>query len=325
MLKKLLLGLMLSVAVLVAYALVTAPAPVNYIPAPPTVGDDPQNWLAQREAQVHALTPLVPGTEKRVRWFNGEPGSKTPYAVIYLHGFSATRRESAPVAEQVAHALGANLFETRLRGHGLVSDPLTDVATEAWLDDGVEALAVGAIIGQRSIVIGLSTGATLALALARMPLFETVDTLVLVSPNFAPRDDSSRFLTAPGGPLLARMMIGPEHRWEPANEAQGLYWATHYPLAAIVQMMRLVEYANSLLPITLEQRVLGIYSPNDTVINPQRVVDSFALIDARRKHLQSMPGSGDPSNHILAGDIMSPQTNAQVIQMITSFVSEDEG
>jgi alpha-beta hydrolase superfamily lysophospholipase len=103
-----------------------------------------------------------------------------------VHGFSATRQEIAPVPERVAAALGANLFETRLAGHGRERDGLVDVRAEQWLDDGRELLGVGRALGERLTLIGTSTGATLALALASHPDFRVVDSLVLISPNFGP-------------------------------------------------------------------------------------------------------------------------------------------
>jgi len=58
---------------------------------------------------------LVPDTESRIVWANGE--ARTPWAVVTLHGFSATRQETAPLAETVASLLNANLYEVRLTGH----------------------------------------------------------------------------------------------------------------------------------------------------------------------------------------------------------------
>ena len=94
----------------------TPPALVNAALAP-ELPDDIEAWLADRERQVASQFALIPETEKRVTWY-GEPGERTAWVVVSLHGFSATRQETAPLAERVATALAANLFETRLSGHG---------------------------------------------------------------------------------------------------------------------------------------------------------------------------------------------------------------
>jgi esterase/lipase len=50
-------------------------------------------------------------------WANPDK-TKTPCAIVYLHGFSATRQETAPLSDLVAAQLGAYLYYTRLAGHG---------------------------------------------------------------------------------------------------------------------------------------------------------------------------------------------------------------
>jgi hypothetical protein len=83
--------------------------------APPSSSTELDAWLAQSESQ---FTGIKPGTAKGIVWAN-DTHQKTPWAVVYLHGFSASRLETAPVADHVAKQLGANLFYTRLSGHGL--------------------------------------------------------------------------------------------------------------------------------------------------------------------------------------------------------------
>ncbi|MCM2281329.1 MAG: hypothetical protein NDI61_05715, partial [Bdellovibrionaceae bacterium] len=57
--------------------------------------------------------------EKRVFWADPATRAKTPLALVYIHGFSASRGEISPVPEDLARELGANLFMTRLTAHGL--------------------------------------------------------------------------------------------------------------------------------------------------------------------------------------------------------------
>ncbi|MGI9247878.1 MAG: alpha/beta hydrolase, partial [Woeseiaceae bacterium] len=182
------------------------------------VPEDLDNWLEQSERLASDHYGLVAGTDKRIRWFSGR--ERTSYSVVYLHGFSATRQETAPLAEIVAATLGANLFETRLRGHGRKREELSDVSAEDWLYDAAEALTIGARLGKKIIVIGTSTGATLAAAMLDHPLMNTVDTIVMLSPNFTPRDPNAAWLTRPAGPLLARLLAGKTRSWQPHNDEQ---------------------------------------------------------------------------------------------------------
>ena len=321
-LRRLLTGTLLVVALVAAAAIATAPRAIEHTANVPPLAPDLDAWLAAREAASHRETPIIAGAEKRLRWFNDEPGSKTPYAVVYLHGFSATRQEVAPLGELIADQLGANLFETRLRGHGLLASPLADVRAEDWLDDAGEALAVGAAIGDSVILMGTSTGATLAIAMADHPAFDTVSTIVLISPNFAPRDATAEILTWPGGPQLARILVGETRSWTAANDKQEQFWSTTYPMAATVEMMRLVKFARSKLPLSLRQPILTLYSPNDEVIDVARIESALGQIDSPKNDAITIAQSGDPSNHVLAGNILAPENNTLVAGHIIGFLRD---
>ncbi len=314
--KKTVAALLLTA--LLAAGWLTTPPPLVATPASVTLDDDLGN-------QFSAPPPgLVPGTEKRLLWA-GVPGERTEYAVIFVHGFSASRQEIAPVPERVAAALGANLFETRLTGHGFAENPLADVAAEQWLDDGAEALAVGARLGDKLVVIGSSTGATLALALAGHPDFDRIHTLVLMSPNHGPKDPASVWLTRPFGPLIARAMIGEYRGFRAANEAQARYWSTRYPTAALVEMMRLVDRANERVREANVPRALLIYSPEDRVVAIDRLLAAFEALPAAVKEADARTETADPGRHVLAGDILSPATTPAVVSRIAEFVLAGDG
>lgn len=284
----------------------------------PALGEDLDAWLAAAERVVSDDVSLIPEAEKRILWFGDSPGSKTPISVVYLHGFSATRQEVAPVSELVADALGANLFETRLRGHGQRHRSLEDVRAEDWLEDAAEALAIGAAIGETILLMGTSTGATLALAMQGHETFEPVRFLVLMSPNLALRDSHSEFLTWPGGPQLARLLVGETRSWTPANALQGRYWSTSYPTDALVEMMRLVKFVRGTTPAQPDRKLLVFYSPEDQVVDADRIEKTFLHAGSR---LIEISASRDPGKHVLAGDIMAPENNRRVVDEILAFVN----
>lgn len=294
------------------------PAQLKPATAELALPDDIETWLEQGERQAAARFGLVPATEKRVRWVDGR--RRTRFSVLHLHGFSATRQETAPLAERVAAALGANLYETRLRGHGRQREPLVDVSAEDWLQDGAEALAIAARLGERVIVIGTSTGATLAVAMLDHPAMRAVDTIVMLSPNFEPRDPGAAWLTRPAGPLLARLLVGETRSWQPHNETQGLYWSTRYPTAAAVEMMRLVDLANRKLPATVPQRLLVFYSRDDTVVSPDATLAIIAATAAPQKLAIEIEDPGDPSHHVLAGDALSAGNTQMIAERIVAFI-----
>lgn len=296
----------------------TPPALVNAA-IRPQLPDNIEAWLADSERRVAAQYALLPDTEKRVTW-HGEAGARTPYAVVNLHGFSATRQETAPLAERVAAALGANLFETRLAGHGHTRQPMHEVQAEDWLDDTAEALAIGARLGDRIVVIGTSTGGTLALAMSNHDTADAVSDIVVISPNLQPGDGKAAWLTRPAGPLIARLIAGDTRSWEAHNELQARYWSTSYPIEAAIEMMRLVDLLDSRLPLQLQQNLLVLLSPDDEVVSPEATKRAFEHISAPHKALIEIEDVGDPSNHVLAGDILSPGSTDDIAALIVEFV-----
>jgi hypothetical protein len=156
MLRNILGGIVLIVILMAIAAFATAPPELLNETPVHQISGDLDEWLATSEREISEANSIIPGTEKRIRWYQGSSNIKTPYSVVYFHGFSATRQEIAPVGDLVADALQANLFETRLTGHGQRRNALVGVRAEDWLDDAAEALAIGEAIGNEIIVMGTS-------------------------------------------------------------------------------------------------------------------------------------------------------------------------
>jgi len=277
---------------------------------PARLGFDP-------DAELPALPAATfkTGTEERVLQRNA-----SEWVVVALHGFSASRQETAPLAELVARRLGASLIEARLSGHGHTDKPLAGVLAEHWLRDVHKILTTASGLGDRTIVIGTSTGATAAAAMLDQDIASHIDTLVMISPNFEPRDSKARWLTRPAGPYLARLMVGDTRCWTPHNPEQARYWTTCYPMSAAVEMMRLVDRANRVLPAKIDQRLLMFYSSDDKVVSPDAALRIFNETESPAKEAIEIRDPGDPSSHVLAGDILSPDTTRDVADAIVDFI-----
>lgn len=126
----------------------------------PALSADLDAYLEQQEAEV---ADLRPGDAKGIAWREPETPRVTPLALVYLHGFSADRHEVEPLVSELGRDLGANVYFTRLAGHGRAEVAMGEATVEAWLDDAAEAVAIGGRIGERVVLMGTSTGGTLAL------------------------------------------------------------------------------------------------------------------------------------------------------------------
>ena len=281
-------------------------------------GPDVVAWLAGREATVPGIRP---GDGKEVVWATPEAPSRTPLSVVYLHGFSADRHEISPVMEEVTEALGANLFFTRLRGHGRDGAAMAEARAEDWLQDTEEALAVGSRLGERVVLVGTSTGGTLAVWAAAQPRWrERLAAVVLISPNFGPRDGTAEILLWPWGGLLARAVVGAERCFEPLNGEQERHWTTCYPTRALLPMMALVDHVRELDPEEVRSPLLVLYSPRDQVVDAQATEAIVAAFASPVKRVEGFTGSEDPSHHVLAGTIISPGTTGAATLRILDFV-----
>jgi esterase/lipase len=272
-------------------------------------------WLAQSEA---AHPGLRPGTAKRITW-HGATGERTPWAVVYLHGFSASRLETAPLAQTIARQLGANLFETRFSGHGLDGAALGDARVQDWLADTLEAVEVGRRIGQRVLVLGVSTGATLATWLATRPQGEGVAAYAFVSPNYGPRDRRAFLVNGPWGRELALALEGETRGREPGDPAEALAWTHRYQTRAIFPMMALVQHVQAADAKAFRAPVLVLYSRRDQTVDPEAIEGFFARIGSSRKALEEVTFSEARGQHVLAGALTAPRAVGPMAERIAGW------
>lgn len=285
--------------------------------APPQDSAELEAWLQSSEK---AYGKLKPGTAKGIAWAD-KPGERTPWSVVYLHGFSASRLETAPLADTVAQALGANAFHTRLSGHGLDAlDALGTVSVQDWLADMVEALQIGKALGDKVLVIGVSTGATLTTWAALSPQAQDMAAMVFISPNFGPKDKRANLVNGPWGTQLALAMEGPTRGWTPDSPDEANAWTTRYPTRAVFPMMALVKQVRESALDQVKTPVLMLYSEGDEVVDPQESKAAFARMGSAVKSLQAVDYSTSKGQHVLAGAIKAPTATAPMAEAIVQWV-----
>ncbi len=289
---------------------------VDYRPFTSTLPGDLQAYLKTSEATYPDITP---GAEKTIIWAHPEH-QQTDLAIVYLHGFSATRQETAPLCDDLAATLGANLFYTRLSGHGRSNAAMGEASAGDWLQDAEEALAIGQRLGRRVIVIGTSTGGTLAAWLAATQTAAPVLAYVLISPNFSPKDPASQVLTWPWASTFTPLLLGKERQWAPLNSEQARYWSHRYPSQALLPMMALVSTVNDLPLEQIQAPLLMIHATDDQVVSSAAATRAFERIGSKNKQRVEFQHSHDPSHHVLAGRILAPADTARVAQLIEAFV-----
>ncbi len=287
-----------------------------YVLGPVDLPQDLDRYLLQTEGRLPGITP---GAEKTIAWA-GRPGAKTPVAIIYLHGFTATRQEVAPVYEKVARVLDANVYYTRLTGHGMSGEALGAATLNDWVNDAGEAYQIGTRIGDRIVVAATSTGAPLALWLASQET-PAIAALVLASANMKPADANTELLLwpwpVPG--LVLRLAVGPYRTVPSKSDLDARYWTKRYPSKALLPMMATVKLGRQLKLQSIHVPSLWVYTDKDDVVSLEELKKCYQRIGSGKKRLLDIP---DAKGHVLAGAIQSPRTTDEMAAAVIAFLGE---
>ena len=276
------------------------------------------------ESIESAYDDIVPGVEKRVIWQDGFVEQRTAFAVLYIHGFSATSEEIRPVPDRVADALGANLVYTRLQGHGRDGDAMAEGTASGWMQDTAEALAAARAVGEQVIVIATSTGATLAAAAAMDTELSTdVAALVLVSPNFGVNSAGSWVPSLPWARHWLPPLMGQDRDVSSTDPEKNIFWTTVYPWEAVVPMFALVDAVNALDFSGARVPALFWFSDDDQVVRPDKMHEAAKTWGGQAMvSLVTMGPGDDPASHVVAGRLMSPGQTDAAVAGILEWLSE---
>jgi len=282
------------------------------------LGSDLNGYLQSAEAKI---PDIIPGTEKRIIWHESSQ-QKTPVSIVYLHGFSASSEEIRPVPDQVAHSLGANLYFSRLSGHGRSGEAMAEATVASWMQDTAEALAIGRRIGERIVVISTSTGGTLSAAAAcDSVLSKNVAGMIFVAPNFGVNKAAARLLTWPFARNWIPLLGGRERRFEVLNPEHGKFWTTVYPIVSTLPMAALVQKVVRKNFSDVQIPGLFIMSENDQVVRPDMIKKIAQRWGGENEVFKVVPGPNDDSEaHVLAGDIFSPDLTDDVVEKILDWI-----
>lgn len=290
-------------------------------PILPASTDSLESFLSKCESQHR----LKPDNDARIVW-RDSAHRKTEYAVVYLHGFSASRKEGDPVHRRFAETFGCNLYLARLADHGIdTTDALYYFTADRAWESAKQALAIGEQLGDKVILMSTSTGGTLALMLAaEYP--EKVSGLINMSPNIAINDPAAFILNDPWGLQIARMVLGGDTRSTGAKDETSKYWNDEYRIESLVQLEQLLE--SSMTTETfhrVHQPSLTLYYyKSEEQQDPQVKVDAMLRMHAQLstpdslKVAKAMPEAGA---HVIGSSMTSADVDG-VYHEIEKFATE---
>lgn len=276
------------------------------LPDVPSVDTALEKYISQQESQ-HKIKP---DNEARIIWANDSLKQKSEYAIVYLHGFSASQEEGNPVHRNIAKKFGCNLYLSRLSQHGVdTTDALFNMTADNLWESAKQAYAIGKQLGKKVILMGTSTGGTLALQLAAA--YPEIAGLVLYSPNIAVNDPNAWLLNNPWGLQIARLVKKSDLNTAKTDSPDyKQYWNYQYRLESIVQLEELLETSmNTPTFAKVKQPTLTLYyykdeKHQDPVVKvsamKEMMVELSTPID--QKKMVAIPEAG---NHVLASPIQS--------------------
>ena len=224
---------------IVVYFLGPKPSAPKYTRELPAIPPDPvllEKYVSEKEAQ-HKLKP---DNEARIIWHNDTLKQQTEYAVVYLHGFSASQEEGDPVHVEFARAFGCNLYLSRLASHGIDTiDAMVNLKAQDLWNSAKEAYAIGKQLGKKVIILATSTGGTLALKLAAE--YPDITSLILLSPNISINDPNAWLLNNPWGLQIARLIKGKYNTSDDTTAIYKKYWYSKYRMESAVELEELLE------------------------------------------------------------------------------------
>jgi len=232
--------IILGISILLVAAYFTGPKPKKplYSEAPVKVPE--LNELDNYVKAIESEHKIKPGNEAEIIWADSAH-KQTEYAIVYLHGFSASKMEGNPVHLNLAKKLKANLYLARLADHGIDTiAPMQYFTADKLWETSKQAYAIGQKLGKKVILIGTSTGGTVALKLAAT--YPDINSLILISPNVAINDKNAWLLNDPWGLQIARRVLGSDERKVDGRTIEyKKYWYTNYRIESLVELQEFVE------------------------------------------------------------------------------------
>ena len=267
------------------------------------------NALDSYITAMEAPHKIKPNNQAKIIWADSSK-SQTEYALVYLHGFSASQMEGDPVHQNIAKQFHCNLYLARLAEHGIdTTEDLMNLTAEKYWESAKMAYAIGKQIGKKVILMGTSTGGTLALQLASV--YPEIAGLILYSPNIEVFNPSAPLLDNPWGLQIGRAVLKSNYvDIKYKDSAYPKYWNSHYRIEGVVALQNLLEATMTEATFKkIHQPTLALYyykdeAHQDNVVKVtaiQKMMQQIAT-PANLKMEMAIPNAG---NHVIASPIVS--------------------
>jgi pimeloyl-ACP methyl ester carboxylesterase len=269
--------------------------------------------LAALEREIRTLEAsgrVKPDNEARIVWYDSLRKEKTPYSIVYLHGFGASQAEGAPVHTDLARRFGCNLYLARLQDHGIKGgEAFAELTPENYLETAKQAVSIGKLLGDSVIVIGTSTGGAFALYLAAHN--PDIKSVIVYSPLIDFYSQAAVLLDKPWGLQLSRMVNGSDYvQYNRGDSLQERYWLSKYRVEGLVTLASFIH--QTMTPETFARVkcpvFLGYYYKNeeeqDNIVSVPAMRRMYEQLGTPEQYKRQV-AFPDAGHHVIASYIRS--------------------
>jgi pimeloyl-ACP methyl ester carboxylesterase len=264
------------------------------------------SYVQDREEK---LPKLKTGNQARVVWADSA-ATPTEYVLLYLHGFSASQEEGAPLHTDIAERYGMNLYLSRLIDHGrLDSNTFKGITPADFVKSAWEELAIAQTLGEKVIIMSCSTGSTLSAYMAAQP-GSNIHSQIMYSPNIDVYDPTAELLLYPWAKEIMDVVIGGDYRSIDYPPAAAAHWTPVYHTDGIVALKHLLEQTmtDETFAAITQPLFMGYYykseEEQDMVVSVEEMLGFYDKVgtEASQKVKVAFANAG---HHVISSHVMS--------------------
>ncbi len=249
---------------------------------------------------------IFPNAEKKIYWHENIKNSKTKYSIVFIHGFTTTGYQSKIFLEKIASELESNLFITRLSGHGVPYEGTNQISVDKMMYDVAEAINIGALIGERVLLMGHSLGGALSMLAANdSVLVNKIDKLILFAPgnsgltSFGIGNAMLSSVVSKTGDLCIVIDCNIRTRLSlPENEQWEDYFTTNFDTKKLYEAITIAFATDDIEYDKVTTPALIFYDKDDKLVNSVRLKFNFKRWATKNKVIEIEADQSDWGQHM---------------------------
>lgn len=259
--------------------------------------------------QENQLNNVYEECKASIVWHPDFKFKKSNIAIVYLHGFGASNREGNPIVNKLAKDFNANVYQSRLAGHGFKDvSGFKSLTPKKYIASAKKALEIGKKIGKKVILVSTSTGGTLSLYLASKD--KDISSLILYSPFIDVIDKRMMAILTPEGKKQMIAKYGGETFEQERPKEQLPFWSTKYHINGYIALLQMLQ--NTMIKETFSQVncpvFLGYYYKDeehqDKVVSVNAMKEMFKVLGTKQEKKEQV-AFPHVNNHVIGCDLRS--------------------